>query len=135
VRCQSTDFFGRQCRTLAEDLVEILDAFPDDRLGLARQHLVRAHLILEILHEVGAEDAPQAPERHRQVEIETVTHVLVQVVLGHQEHAEALEPGVPERELVACVILPEAAGAAGAGGEVDVLLVDLLDADLLGLLS
>ena len=57
--------------------------------------------------------------------------VLVQVVLGHQEHAERVQAGVAQRQLVALVVLPEAAGAARAGREVDELLVHLLDAGLL----
>ena len=123
----------RHRRAVAEDLVEILDALLDDRRGLARPHLVGPHLVLEVLDQVGAEDAPEAAERHRQIEVEPVAHVLVQVVLGHQEHPEALEPAVAQRQLVARVVLAEAAGAARAGGEVDVLLVDRLDADLLRL--
>jgi hypothetical protein len=124
----------RPRRPVAEDLVQILDALLDDCFGLARVHLVGAHLVLEILDQVGAEDAPETAERHRQVQIQAVAHVLVQVVLGHQEHPEALEPAVAQGQLVARVVLAEAAGATGAGGEVDVLLVHRLDAELLRLL-
>ena len=97
VRCQATERHGRSA-ALAERLVEILDALADDRVGLARNHLVGPHLVFEVLHEIGAEDRPQAAERHRQVEIEAVTHgrFLVHLVLRHQEHAKGLEPGVPK---------------------------------------
>jgi hypothetical protein len=124
----------RHLRPVAEGLVEILHALLHHRRGLARQHLVGPHLVLEVLHQIGAEDPPQAAERHGQVEVETVAHVLVQVVLGHQEHPELVEPRVAQRQLVARVVLPEPTGPARAGGEVDELLVHLLDTGLLGFL-
>ena len=124
----------RLLRPVPEHLVEVFDALLDDRGRLAGQHLVGPHLVLEVLHEVRAEDAPQAAERHRQAQLEAVAHVLVQVVLGHEEHAERLQPAVTQRQLVALVILAEPAGAAGAGREVDELLADVGHAGLLGFL-
>ena len=119
-------------RAIPERLVKELDAFLDDGVRLSRHDLVRAHLVFQILHEVGAEDAPEATERHRQVQVDAVTHggLLVHLVLGHQEHAESVEAGIPERQLVALVVLAEAAGAAGARRQVDVFLRHLGGADL-----
>ena len=122
-------------RPVAEEVVEVLDALLDDGVGLTGDNLVRPHLILEILDEVRAEDRPEAAERHRRVEVETAAHdrPLGQVVLGQQEHAEGAQAGVAESQLVALVVLPEPAGAASAGRQIDVALGRFLDPVLLRL--
>src|SRR5581483_10169675 len=53
--------------------------------------------------------------------------------LLHEEDAEALEAGVAERLAVLRDVRPEAAGAAGAGRDVDVLLDDARLGEALGL--
>ena len=123
-------------RPVPEHLVQELDRFLDHHLGLAGNHFVGPHLVLEVLDEVGAEDRPQAAQRDRQVEIEAVAHrrLLVELVLGEEEHAEGVEPGIAQGQLVALVILAEATGPAGAGGQIDELLVHVLGAGRLGLL-
>src|SRR6185295_11837725 len=59
--------------------------------------------------------------------------LLIHLILGEQEHTERFQSGVAERQLIALVVLPEPAGAAGPGGEVHILIIDLLGADALGL--
>src|SRR6185503_18496584 len=108
----------------------------DDGVGLTGDNLVRPYLVLEVLDEVRAEDRPEAAERHRRVEVETTAHdrPLGQVVLGQQEHAKCAEAGIAETQLVALVVLPEPAGAASTGRQVDVALGCFLDPVLLRLL-
>ncbi len=125
---------GAARRPPAKDLVEVLDALLDDGVGAPGHDLVGTDLVLEVLHQVRAEDRPQAAERDRQVEVEAVAHhgLLVEVVLGQEEHPEGVEARVAQRQLVALVVLAEAAGAARPGRQVDVALRHFLGADALG---
>src|SRR6185436_15990679 len=115
-------------------LVEQLDALPHNGVGTPRHDLVGPHLVLEVLDEVGAEDAPEATERHRDIESEAPTRdgLLIQLLLVQEEHAEGVQARVAQAELVTLVVLPEAAGTAGAGREVHVALDRLLGPVLLG---
>src|SRR5215470_14007916 len=97
--------------------------------------LERPDLVLDVLQRVGDHDRPDRARDERHVELEAAAFggTLIDAVLREQEHAERLESHVAERELVALVVLAEAACPAGAGGHVDVLLRDLLGADALRL--
>ena len=118
--------------TAAEGLDQDVDALLDGGVRLASLDLVRPHLVLERLQEIGTEDGPQRSQGQRQVQLEAIAfrRPLVHVVLGHQEHAEALQAQVLEGQLVALVVLAEAAGSARARGQVDVALRDFLGSDL-----
>src|SRR6185503_8778908 len=55
---------------------------------------------------------------------------LLEPVLSEQKHAERVEAGIAQRELVALVVLTEAARATGTRGHVNVALSYLIGADV-----
>ncbi len=123
---------GNRCVT--EYLAQVVDALLDDPIGLSGYHLVGAGLVFQILHDVTDENRPDRTQRERQVELESAAldSALIEPALGEQEHAKRLQTAVAQRELVTLMILSESARAARAGGEVHVVLGNLLGTRLLG---
>ncbi len=123
-------------RAPAEHFVQVLDRLARHALGLARVHLEGARAVLHVLDHVREHDRPHRPERERHVEVQAAAGrlALIEAFLPEQEHTEGFQAHVLQRELVALVVLPEAAGTAGTCGDVDVLMRHLLHAERLRLL-
>jgi hypothetical protein len=121
------------CGPVLERLGEQFHALAHRRVGLARIHLVGPGAVFEALDHVGGQQRPDHAEGERHVDVEAAARCrpLVRIALVDQEHPERLQPDVPERQLVALVILAEPAGAARAGGDIDIVVDHLVGADAL----
>ncbi len=91
-------------------------------------HLVGANRVGHFVHHVAAvqrvEDAQEEVEVHLQAGFGVG---LVQAAgLLEQQHAEAVETGIAQRQAILGFVHAEAAGSAGAGGEEDVAVDDFL---------
>ena len=119
----------------AERLGQDLDAFRHHCIGLTGMHLVGARPVFEALEHVGAQDAPDRADGQRHVDVQPAPGLgaLIGLLLIDQEHAERFEPDIAQRKLVALVILAEAAGPAGTGGDIGVSVRHCPGADPFGL--
>ncbi len=97
-------------------------------------HLVGADAVAERVEHVADQDRLEERDEERRVHLEALLlagRLLEAALLLEQQHAEAVEAGVAQRLAVLGDVHAEAARAAGAGGQEDVVLDDLLGRDLL----
>ena len=97
-------------------------------VGLAGVHFVGANLVGHVVDDVA--DVQRVQDGQEEVEVHLQAGFglgLVQAAaLLEQQHAEFVEARVAQRQPVLGFVHAEAAGAAGAGGEEDVAVADLL---------
>ncbi len=122
---------------LAEDLAKIIYALPNDAIRAAWLDLIRPRSVLHALQSIRTQNGPDHAQRQRDVDLKptALQRALVHPVLVDEEHPERLEAQVPQSQLVALVILTEAARPTWASGHVDVLFGHSLIADPLALLA
>src|SRR5690606_35198046 len=100
-------------RTIAKDLAQVVDAFPDCAIGAARLDLIGPRSVLNALQSIRAQNGPDHAERQRNVDLEpaALEGTLVHPVLIDEEDPERLEADIPQCQLIALVILAETAGS------------------------
>ncbi len=96
---------------LAEDLAKIIYALPNDAIRAAWLDLIRPRSVLHALQSIRTQNGPDHAQRQRDVDLKptALQRALVHPVLVDEEHPERLEAQVPQGQLVALVILTEAA--------------------------
>jgi hypothetical protein len=119
-------------RTIAEGVVEEFDGLLEDAIGLAGIYFVGAGQVLEVGEDIGAENGPDEAEAEGEIDFEpaAIGGFLVELILGEKEKTEIAEAETVESHGVGFVILAEAAGTAGTGGEEDEIVGDGFFADL-----
>ena len=113
---------------LAEDFVQVVHAVVERLIGGAGFDFVRTERVGHLVHHVAAVQRVQDAEEEVEVHLQAGFGVGLREAarLLEQQHAEAVEPGVAQRQAVFRLVHAEAAGTAGAGGEEDVPVDDLL---------
>ena len=108
--------------------MEVVHRLVEDVVGLPGVDLVRPQRVRDFVHHVAAVQRIQDAEEEVEIHLEAGLGVgLAQPArLLEQQHAEAVEPGVAERQPVFGFIHTETAGAAGAGGEKHIPVDDFL---------
>ncbi len=115
-------------RTVLEDFEQIVRAFLHDLVGLPGRDLVRTGQIFHIRKDVAHQNCPHNAEAQRHIDFQAAALFgrLVELVLSEQEEAEFLQAHAVECHLIGFVVLAEAAGAARAGRQEDVIVQGLL---------
>ena len=115
-------------RPLLEDLEEIVRAFLQDLVGLPGRDLVRTRQVLHVREDVAHQNGPHDAQAQGHIDFQAAALFgrLVELVLRQQEEAEILQAHAVEGHLIGFVVLAEAAGAAGAGRQEDVVVQRLL---------
>jgi hypothetical protein len=113
--------------------MEIIHALIEDAVRIAGVGLKGAEGVGDFVHHIAAVERVEDAEEEVEIHFEAGFGIGLAEAAGllEQEDAETVEPGVAEGEAVFGLIHSETAGAAGAGGEEDVLVNDLLLAETL----
>ncbi len=113
---------------VAEGIGQGLDRVTNHAVRLALVHLKGPHLVHQLVDHVA--QVERVEHAHAEVDGELQSRLaagcLDAVGLLEEQYAEAIEAGILQREAVFGLVHAEAAGSAGAGGEEDVVVDDLL---------
>ncbi len=116
--------FEREVAVGLQHLVQIVHALADGGVGLALINLERAHLVAhvrdEIAHVHRVEDGEE--EVHVHIEARFGLRLIEPAGLLEEHHAEPVKPRIAQRQPVLGFIHPEAARAARARGEEDIIV-------------
>ena len=120
--------FQRVGPLAAHDFLKHVQALVEDAVGFARVHFVRADLIGNVVDDVadvqGVQDVEEEVEVHFQAGFRF--RLVQSARLLKQQHAESIKARVAQCQAILGFVHAEAAGAAGAGGEENVTVNDLL---------
>jgi hypothetical protein len=107
---------------------ESIDHLAEYAIGLALVHFVRTNLVDEIVDDIAQVHRIQHAEAEidREFQSRLAGGSLDPVAILEEQHAEAVEPGILQREAVLSLIHAKAARAARAGREENVIVEDLL---------
>ncbi len=108
--------------------MEVIHALVQDAVGLARVHLERTQRVRHLVHHIAAVERVEDAQEEIDIHFQAGLGVGLGQAAGllEQQHAEAIETGVPQGQAIFRFIHPEAAGSAGAGREEDVAVDDFL---------
>ena len=108
--------------------MEVVHALVEDAVGLAGVHLERTQRVRHFVHHIAAVQRVEDAQEEIDVHLQAGLGVGLRQAAGllEQQHAEAIEPGVAQREAVLRFIHAEAARSAGAGREEHVAVDDFL---------
>src|SRR6202040_250249 len=96
-------------RAIEKYLIEILDAFLQNCVGLSRINFVGPSQVLEVNEKVTAEDRPDQAQAHRHVDLQAapVSRSLIQFILRQQEEPEVAQAEAIEGHRIRFMVLAE----------------------------
>ena len=109
--------------------MQVIHAFVEHVVGLRRRSTSYGRMrVRHFVHHVAAVERVEDAEEEVEVHLQAGFGVGLAQAAGllEQQHAEAVEPGVAQRQAVFGFVHAEAARAAGAGGEEHVPVDDFL---------
>ena len=112
-------------------LAQTVHRLAEHAIGFALLHFKRANLVDKIVEDVAHVHRIEHAEAEidRELQARLAGRGLDSVAVLEQQHAEAIEAGIFQREAILGLIHAETARAAGARGEEDVVIEDVLARD------
>ncbi len=109
-------------------VAEPIDHFAEHAIRLALVHFERTNLVDQVVDHIAQMHGIQHAEAEVDSELQPglAGSRLDSVAVFEQQHAEAIEAGIFQREAILRLIHAEAARAAGAGGEENVVIQNLV---------
>ena len=108
--------------------MQVVHLLVEHAVGLAGVDFERTQRVGDFVHHVAAVQRVEDAEEEVDIHLQPGFGVRLVEAAGllEQEHAEAVEPGIAQRQAVFGFVHAEAAGSASAGGEEDVPVDDFL---------